>query len=283
VLTPVHVWKFSDEYLKLFAKERDESPGYPTRSEDVMDNVALLEAVLAADDPFVMTALGAGWGRWITTGAFAARNRGKGYRLVAVEAEPGHFAWLRDHVAENRIDPAHCRLIPAAAGKTNGDCWFYVGKSESWYGQSIVQDSAVGIDPAAARPGDEADYNNERVRRVRCVDIAEVLRDLPPVDYMHLDIQGSEYEFLSARPDLLQGRVKMVNVGTHSTQIEADLRKLFGGLGWVNRLDLTLNEEATVRMAGEQDWTVKFGDGVQVWVNPALSKVTPRYRLVRPA
>ena len=37
---------------------------------------------------------------------------------------------------------------------------------------------------------------------------------------MHMDIQGAELDFLSYRPELLDAKVRLVNIGTHSAKIE---------------------------------------------------------------
>ena len=86
VLTRADVWAFSDKLMAIYSKERYEAPGYPTEDESVLDWVPLLEAVLAAGSSFVMVALGAGWGRWLSAGALAAKKLDKAYALVGVEA-----------------------------------------------------------------------------------------------------------------------------------------------------------------------------------------------------
>jgi hypothetical protein len=50
---------------------------------------------------------------------------------------------------------------------------------------------------------------------------------LSPLDYMHMDIQGAELDFRSYRPELLDAKVRLVNIGTHSAKIEVGLRQLF--------------------------------------------------------
>jgi FkbM family methyltransferase len=271
VLTRADVWAFSEEFMTIFRKSRQETPGYPTNDESVLDWVPLLQAVLDAGDPFVMVALGAGWGRWLSAGAFAAKNSGHGYRLVGVEAEPEHFRWMQLHFQENHLDSTNCRLVNAAASGYSGDCWFYVGKPASWYGQCIVPDNAFNGPRTQVAIGEEFDHNGERVRRIRSVNIEDALQDLPVVDYLHMDIQGTEYDFLSAKPELLQNRVKMVNIGTHSHEIEANLRSLFESLGWKKRFDVAMNSKLPIFLGTEQVDTVQFGDGVQVWSNPRFT------------
>jgi len=273
VLTRTYVWERENTTERALG--RHETLGYPVTEVHVLDWVPLLQAVLNADDTFVIADLGAGWGRWLSGAAFAARSTRRAYYLVGVEAEPEHFRWLETHLKENGIDPSCCRLINAAVAGRKGHCWFYVGKPASWYGQSIVSDDVVKSLCQNPEPGTEVTYEHaegkvERLRRIRCVDLQEAVGELPMIDYVHLDVQGSELDVLRAHPELLQRRVKMVNVGTHSPEIETELRNYFRKLKWINRFDVSMGSKVSVRVGGKKVSDVEFGDGVQVWVNSAL-------------
>ncbi|MGH7084539.1 MAG: hypothetical protein ACREFN_06055, partial [Acetobacteraceae bacterium] len=253
---------------EIYNRERHEAPALPTDTEHVLDWIPLIDSVSASRGTFVMAALGAGWGRWLSAGAFAARQLGLDYRLFGVEAEPTHFAWMVRHLKENGLDPRRYTILQAAVSGKEGACWFRVGDAAAWYGQSITPDP--GVDAAVtsnAAIGSEIVVDNARLRRVRCLDLRAVLRDLPIVDYMHMDIQEAEGDFLRAHPDILDRRVRMVNIGTHLAEIEDDLRRLFSGLGWRPLYDVPLGTVAAVRVGAQQPKRVEFGDGVQVWLN----------------
>jgi hypothetical protein len=102
------------------------------------------------------------------------------------------------------------------------------------------------------------------------VTIDEILSLLSPLDYLHMDIQGAELDVLSYRPDHLIREVRLVNIGTHSIEIEAGLRKLFRGLGWECLYDVKIASKHTVRVGDAVAREVEFGDRVQVWRNPRL-------------
>jgi hypothetical protein len=87
---------------------------------------------------------------------------------------------------------------------------------------------------------------------------------------MHLDIQGSELDVLAAHPELLQERVGMITVATHSELIDRGLRRLFASLEWTARYDVPIGGTALVRVGDDAPVEVPFHDGVQMWVNPAL-------------
>ncbi len=271
VRTRADVWAFTPEYLEIYNRERFELPGLPTDREHILDWIPLIDAVAGSGHTFVMVALGAGWGRWLSAGAFAATQLAREYKLVGVEAEPTHFSWMLRHLAQNGIDPARHRIIRAAASHLAGPCWFRIGDAAGWYGQSIVPDLDVPPEITAQAPlWSEVSIVATRLQRVCSVDLRAVVSGLPTIDYMHMDIQGAEADFLEAYPELLQQHVRTVNVGTHSAQIEDRLRTLFHTLKWRCVHDVRLKSAAMVKVGLRDAQRVEFGDGVQVWTNPTL-------------
>lgn len=268
VLTPISYAIFKKFPASVHERRLEEST-YPECDSEILDHVVLLEAVLDSSERFVMVDLGAGWGRWLANGAYAAKQKGLSYYLVGVEAEPQHFQWMGEHLDGNGIEPAKRQLAQAAVSSKTGDCWFYVGRSGRWYGQSAVPDSnVVYTGPRPIPPGTEIPHNQEVIRRVRALDLAEVLRGVPEVDFLTLDIQGAELEVLAAQAKLLHQRVKHVDIATHSHEVEEGLRKFFRRMGWTPRYDVPLKAERVVRLGRDEVREVQFKDGVQVWLNP---------------
>jgi FkbM family methyltransferase len=264
-LTHSHVSVQGKKDQERQAQERFEDPGFPLVPEQLLDWLPLAQAVNAAEGVFRMAALGAGWGRWLVAGAFLARQVGKDYRLVAVEAEPQHFAWLNEHIDLNAIDRTRATLLQAAATGKPGDCWFNVGGDpQDWYGQSV---SAV----EGVHDGDFIEGPHGLLRRTPSITLTDLVEYETPLDYLHMDIQGAEAEFLTSAPHHLDAHVKMVNIGTHSLAIERNLRALFDGLGWSNVLDVELFSTRPLRINGQLTSPTKFGDGFQVWINPRFA------------
>ena len=265
-LTRADVWAFPAHIRALYDQNRFEATTLPLNDEHVLDWVPLIQAVLSARSTFRMAALGAGWGRWIAAGALLARQLGIDCKVLGVEAEPQHFSWMVRHMQDNAIGPDRAILINAAAAGRPDDCWFLVGNSQAWYGQSIVP-----ID--AADKGEFFEGPQGQLRRTKAITLPDLLGRLSPIDYLHMDIQGSEAEFLRYAPDELDRKVESVNIGTHSHQIEADLRDLFTGLGWTSVYDVPLGGKRQIRVGDKLFPQVDFGDGVQVWANPKFSEV----------
>jgi FkbM family methyltransferase len=250
----------------------------PTLSEDYLEWITVLESVLASDGTFTMAELGAGWGRWVVNAVAALRliDDGRPYRLLAVEAEPTHFAWMRRHFIDNGIDPRRHALVRAAVADKDGWVRFERGAPADWYGQSIERD-----DPAAklAGPGSRLirwtrnslanrlalGRETRKVRRSRAVSLPSLLAPLDIVDLVDADIQGVEADVFEAAADELARKVRRVHIGTHGRDNERRLRALFERLGWECRFDYAGGVE------NDTPWgTLAFEDGIQSWINPAL-------------
>ena len=86
--------------------------------------------------------------------------------------------------------------------------------------------------------------------------------DVDRLDVLHMDVQGVELDVLRASKATVDRKVSTLIVGTHSTQIEAGLRELFAD--WRPMFDFAMGRRNATDF-GEVD----FGDGLQVWINPA--------------
>jgi FkbM family methyltransferase len=221
----------------------------PTFNEAAFEWEAVLQAALDARRQCTIVELGAGWGRWIVSGALAARQRGLSVQIVGVEAEPGHFAAMQRHIDLNGLTD-YATLYEAAVSLEDGEAQFYVGRPLEWWGQVLVS-----VAPGAP----------EATATVKTLSLSAVLEGLDTVDLIHADIQGSEREVFPSSMDLLDEQVKRIIVGTHSIETEAILRDSFFSHGWVNLHDYTLGMKAQTPL-GE----IEVGDGVQVWINPRL-------------
>ena len=171
----------------------------PSFSEDYYDWLDLLDAVANSSRPFTMVELGAGYGRWLVHGANLCRKLGLPLGLlVGCEAEPTHFAWMKQHLHDNGHAPEHHRLCEAAVAERSGSIPFYVGAAASWYGQSIAAN--VIQYGESRRPnwrgilrrliGKEKPM--DVVKLVRAMTLQEIVGELQLIDFMHVDIQGAE-------------------------------------------------------------------------------------------
>jgi len=242
-------------------------PPLPPFDEDYFEWVSLFEAIAHASALFTMIELGAGYGRWLVRGALAASKRGLQYRLIGVEAEPTHFLWMEQHTQDNHVSPSAVQLVWAAVTDHDGVTWFRTGDPSISYGQSLAPPheipSSKWVDIGSPVTLDTYTYLPVQVN---AVSLSSLLRPLDCVDLIDLDIQGAELDVLAAAHGPLADKVRQVHIGTHSHEVEAGLRHLFGdNLGWTCRYDypcLSASETPYGR--------IEFQDGVQVWWNPAV-------------
>ncbi len=250
-------------------------PGF---NEEYFEWIDLLESIVNARKSYTMIELGAGFGRWAVRAALAIQqyNKKLPYRLIAVEAEPMHFEWMRLHFEDNGIDPSKHSLIHGAVSDTPGDVSFYVGsapgelKPDGWYGQSLMQDHEV-----LAQVDDEP-YRGFEVRRhgsgfatisVPSVSLTSILTNLHRVDLIDFDLQGHEGSVVRSAIDELNAKVKRLHIGTHGPEIEIGLRELLTSHGWRCLCDYAAFSTT------QTPWgAITFQDGVQSWVNPRLAK-----------
>ena len=242
-------------------------PPLPVFDDTYFEWVSLLEAVADASARFTMIELGAGFGRWLVRGTMAASKRGLQYRLIGVEAEPTHFQWMKQHVQDNHVSPSGVRLLWAAVTDHDGVAWFRTGDPYTWYGQSLaLTDEIPGNKWVRTAPPVTQGTRTFRPVRIKAVSLSSLLRPLDCVDLIDLDIQGAELDVLAAAHRQLAEKVRHVHIGTHSHEVEAGLRHLFGdALGWTCRYDYRCFSAAETPYG-----RIEFQDGLQVWWNPEV-------------
>jgi FkbM family methyltransferase len=250
---------------------------YPPLDEEYFEWIDILESVRAAKEKYTMVELGAGYGRWAVRAACAARRCRPDlpFHLVAVEAEPKHFEWMKRHFRDNQVDPRQHTLVRAAVGDKAGTAMFYVGSPESsgnvaadWYGQALTKSYEEVEKRRFGR------YEGFRVLKFKsgwraieteCVVLGKVIGDLTRVDLIDMDVQGAELKVVGSSMDLLDRTTVRMHIGTHDREIEAGLRELLRAHRWECLADYSCLGR------NETPWgPVEFSDGVQSWVNPRL-------------
>jgi FkbM family methyltransferase len=252
--------------------------GYPKVTQDYFEWIALLESVAAARDSYTMIELGAGFGLWSVRAALAIQRLSPmPVHLVAVEADPVHFGWMGQHYADNGIDPSRHTLIHAAVTSGGASLPFLMGsprgteRPHEWYGQALGNWAGAIVDRDAGFYGGfqvRQHENGWRSIETPQITLENILRDLVQVDLMHIDIQGVECEVLEAAMDAVNSKVKRMCIGTHSREIDGNLKHLLESHGWECALAYPCGETS------ETPWgPVDFIDGVQIWINPCRNRL----------
>lgn len=257
---------------------------YPPVDEEYIEWVDLLESVMEASGQFTMIELGAGYGKWLVDAALALRafHPKMPFHLTGVEAEPTHFKWMGEHFKNNSVPEENYKLHFAAVAAQDGTVDFYIGEPGRWYGQAIAAGSAgspgtwlagvkkfirekiAGIPIRWADPTTGIQYGfTAKVRKVKAISLNTLLKDLERVDLIDLDVQGEEFKVLRAAREALMQKVKRIHIGTHSPEIEADLRQLFTSMNWNCLWDYPMGKQAKTPHG-----VISFRDGIQTWKNP---------------
>jgi len=204
-------------------------PGFPPPNEHYLDWIALLTAVSKASGTFRMAEFGAGWAPWLARGALAARQKGMASQLLAVEADPTHFDWVREHFEDNGLDPDAHQLIQGAVSDKPETLRF-----------PVIADPDVDYG-ASLRVGETSAETIE----VRGYTIDELLARFDgPLDFLHIDIQGAEYDAVPPHLDLIGDRVRAIMIGTHmKDELHDGLVDQLSAAGWQERLNLGRNRD----------------------------------------
>lgn len=243
---------------------------------EAIEYVAVTDALhrLLGGASFCAVEIGAGWAPWIAVAGVIGRQQGiKQIKLVGVEASSQRFPLMRRHLETNGLRPPGAAGEDAQCGTVftrlfNGAVWTHDGVI--WFPETDVADMG-----AAATPADgPTDYRGAEVanKSIACRKLNTLLQDLGVVDFMHIDIQGSELELLQDQIDWVSANVRTLMIATHSRSIEGKLIDLLFSKGW------QLHREKPCRV----DWYKNCSltgktivDGSQYWLNSKLVQISP--------
>ena len=239
-------------------------------TDEYLEWTAILEAVLDAGDTFTFLEVGAGYGRWTSRAAAAARMKGKTFRAGLAEADPRHAAWAREHMLDNEI--ADYRLFEAAVGQVRRKTMLGVIRPPveqtpgEWYGQAIGFGELPPLPVVGEYHGKPMyEGNGWRFIQVDEIPLSDMLEPFGFVDLVDLDIQGAEGDAVRGSLETLTATTRRLHIETHTRAVEVDLRDSLASAGWrcVHDYDCL------------QDNVTAFGacymvGGQQTWVNPRL-------------
>jgi FkbM family methyltransferase len=251
-----------DEELEIIASSDFEVVGAGTNSwtrpapAELYEWQAMLDAIEEATGRLTLIELGAGIGRWVVH-AIAALRRYRPelkYRFIAVEPEPTHYRWLKEHTRTNGLRrwsrAGTSKAIEAAVSGAAGRDQFFFGNARAWYGQALVRPENQNADAP--------------VTKVRTVTLGSLLEGLGVVDLVDLDIQGAELEVLTEAAPAL-GQVRRIYVETHSDRIDEELPGVFERAegDWQQEVAIPLGARLGTSL-GDADFR---GGGAQLWRN----------------
>jgi len=250
-------------------------PPFPSDSwlAEAVEYVGLAMALKHAQGGFAAVELGAGFAPWIGLAAIIARRLGLApISVTGVEGDADRAATMRSHLIYNRLLPPDAEM----SGTHDGLAWdlrhavIWDEDGEALFPTTGVTDSGgQAID--AERDG-ALDYRGNATTHVRvpAITLETLLRDKPVIDFMHVDIQGAEFNVLNRSMATINERVKFMMVATHSRLLEGAVQSILFDNGWF----LEREEVAHIvpRPNPPSIEALTWRDGGQVWRNLRFSE-----------
>jgi FkbM family methyltransferase len=263
--------RFKRAWVAPFPGLEQAEASFPEVGEEYFEWIDVLEAVANARDQFTMIELGAGFGRWGVRGAQAARQKGiREIDIRFLEAEPQHAAWVREALVLNGLREDEARVVEAAVSYAGRPIPFIV----SWEGLNAANLYGQRITEPLGTKSDEVYFGKSVYHHgsqgtifVDPITIEALVEDTQRIDLLDMDIQGAEAEVIPNAIETLNAKVRRVHIGTHGSHIETTVRSVFAAAGWEPLWDFGAGETRET-VYGE----VTFGDGIQTWLNPRLTR-----------
>lgn len=251
-------------------------------TEQYFEWITVLDSVLHADSRFVMMELGAARGSWLVRATTALRQLSDmPVHLVAVEGSEVRCGWIHEHFRDNDIDPQEHTIINGVVGPEDGFAYFLEAEdvAGAGYGDRVIAGGderaferirqQFGMEKSGLHVGERSATSNrgQACVKVKSVSMSTLVALFEAVDLIHMDVQGAEYTVLSSAIEPVSEKVKVLCIGTHSAEVERQLRTLLPGHGWLPRYDFPR------RSTWSTDWgTISFRDGCQVWINSRTAR-----------
>ena len=170
------------------------------RGESFLEQQVFLNIVNSLEGHVDMFELGAGRGDWCLALAGIIDfglidTKATSYRCLAIEAEPSHYEWTKEHFEKQEINAI---AVHGALWSSVGECSFYSKENPaSNYGQCVRDDGNIKV-PSFTVDSLMRKYQFDKL------------------DLIHADIQGAEYEMVLGSIKALEERkVKYWMIGTH--------------------------------------------------------------------
>ncbi|MCP5104789.1 MAG: hypothetical protein GY950_15495 [bacterium] len=233
---------------------------------------------MRSKDQFSMIELGAARGSWLVRADAAVKQTSNiPVVLVAVEGSDNRWNWMREHFIVNGINPDDHRLIYGLVTAEDGFAYFLEADdpADMGYGDRVIGGEhefkkvrkELGIKETTLEFGVKVKTKlpGKRCIKLPGISLATLMEPMDRVDLIHMDVQGEEFNILSAAIEAVTEKAKTICIGTHSESIEQNLRILMSQHGWLPRYDFGR------RTTWATDWgKIVFRDGCQVWINDNL-------------
>jgi len=222
---------------------------------DIAEIGSVLRTVDLAESHFNMVELGCGWGCWMNIAGRVAKDKGLKVHLYGVEGDPGHVILAQESLKDNGFTEDEYTLVNGIASANRGYALF---PEQNNAGESYGEEPVFN-----ATKEEMEELLKKNYRKLPQVTLDDIVSGDEIINLLHLDIQGGELEFILNSIEILNRRVAMIFVGTHSRYIEGKITKFLSENGWVLEV-----ERPAILQVGDNIFTKV--DGCELWRNPAI-------------
>ena len=173
--------------------------------------------------------LGAGWGEWCLALAGVIDYKiipvvPTSYRCLAVEGEPTHYRWIKEHLESQNINGV---AVHGAVSDKKGTCRFSVNAApDDCYGQAIISLSDLTVRNAIWYLSNFVFRGTVKIP-MYTIDHLRQLYGFEHVDIVDIDVQGAEYKVvLGATESIKNDLIDYFLIGTHNHKFNDALRQL---------------------------------------------------------
>lgn len=221
---------------------------------DMVEWGSTLRAVDEADGVFRAVEVGCGWGCWLNNLGVAAKRAGLTLDLVGIEGSAHHLTNAEQLLRLNGIGENEVKLVHGVAAEKSDRAMFPISEEGAYGAEPVFFPDQATYDRLVAQGGYE---------ELRTFTLPE-LSDGQVIDLLHVDIQGSELDFVKGNWAEITQLVKRVFIGTHGRIIDGALMSYFLEQKWILEA-----ERPSVEEVHEDKLRLQI-DGVQMWRNPTL-------------
>jgi hypothetical protein len=237
-----------------------------------IEYVACFTSVEDSSDSYTMFELGAGWGPWMSIAGSTAIKKGiKKINLIGVEGAHNKTGFIKKHLLENGLRPdkedlettlynpqfqweVNTKIYDGIINATGDDMEFPEVPPDA-YGASLTDGTSARMDT--------------RLIKTKGYSFSGISSGYDLIDFVHLDLQGYEEEFVPSVIETLKEKVRFLFIGTHTRRIEGNLLNVLYDNGF------KLLREQPCRVAWPESKPASFvdctfKDGGQFWVNKNL-------------
>lgn len=237
---------------------------------EAIEYVALCKSFeLAPKKPdFTAIELGASFGPWVTAAAKICERLNCSAQMTAVEPTSSGIKMMEKHLKENGIGMPNVRIniVKGCVSDFDGEAFFPACQVDQDNGGQ-VSDADLSVDYRGLSIPHE---------KTPVISLKSILKDYKRVDFMHIDIQGTETVLFQNKEtlDIIDKKVGLFFCARHSRKAEAAILDGMKGRNWILYRERPCKYIFDYRKPHIEGMTIR--DGGMIFINKNVISVISR-------